>query len=611
MGILDEDVARVREATDLVGLVSQHLALRRVGSNWMGLCPFHGEKSPSFSVSADKGFFHCFGCGKSGDAITFLQEIEHVDFVGAVETLAARASITLHYTDQKQSGDRRQRQRLVDAMAAAVDWYHERLLTSTDAGSARGYLRSRGLSGDEVRQFRIGWAPDDWDQLARALAGHDKALEDAGLVFVNRRGRRQDFFRGRLLFPIFDAQGDPVSFGGRVLPGGDGAKYRNTAETALYHKSRVLYGLNWAKHAVVAADEVIVCEGYTDVIGFAAAGMPRAVATCGTALTEDHVRQLRRFARRIVLAFDPDSAGKAAADRVYAWERAHDLDVAVVELPAGEDPADLARSDADALATAVASARPFLGYRVDRVLAAADLRTPEGRARAAELALGAIAEHPSEFVRDPYLMEVADRCRLDADRLRARLAQGDLPSAGRAAAPTEAARSSGGSGTDRGGTSSRRAGGGRAAGGADVVETEALRSAVHEPSTTLGLLAPELFADDVHAEVFHALHVALGDPHQAAAGLSPEGTELLARLAVEASDTDPFDVAARLVDRAATRALGDLEREARRADDPLEYAAAIGWLKLRLEELRADPVAGLPPGGQLVAWLVDQAGDRP
>ncbi len=160
---------------------------------------------------------------------------------------------------------------------------------------------------------------------------------------MNRTGRRQDFFRDRVLFPIFDAQGDPVSFGGRVLPGGDGPKYRNTSETALYHKSRVLYGLNWAKAEIVNADEVIICEGYTDVIGFAAAEVPRAVATCGTALTEDHVVQLRKFARRVVLAFDPDSAGKAAADRVYAWERSHDIDVAVVELPEGADPADLAR----------------------------------------------------------------------------------------------------------------------------------------------------------------------------------------------------------------------------------------------------------------------------
>ena len=487
MGINSEDVTRVREATDLVALISQHLALKRVGSSWMGLCPFHGEKSPSFSVSPEKGFYHCFGCGKSGDAISFLQEHDHLDFVAAVEQLAAKANITLRYDDRAQGEGRRERAKLVEVVAEAVDWYHQRLLTASDAGPARSYLRSRGIDGDTARRYQIGWAPDAWDALSRALSKHGKLLEAAGLAFVNRTGRRQDFFRDRVLFPIFDAQGDPVSFGGRVLPGGDGPKYRNTSETALYHKSRVLYGLNWAKSEIVNADEVIICEGYTDVIGFAAAEVPRAVATCGTALTEDHVVQLRKFARRVVLAFDPDSAGKAAADRVYAWERSHDIDVAVVELPEGGDPADLARRDPELLRQAVAEARPFLGYRVERVLAGAQLDSPEGRARAAEAALAVIAEHPSDLVRDPYVMEVADRCRLDAEQLRERLARGGFaPVRARTGAahgepdPSEAPP------VDRTVTS------------AAAVETEALRAAVHRPEAMLDLLDGVLFADPLH-----------------------------------------------------------------------------------------------------------------
>ena len=597
MGIVAEDVTRVREATDLVALVSQHLALKRVGTNWMGLCPFHGEKSPSFSVSPEKGFYHCFGCGKSGDAISFLMEQEHLDFVGAVEQLAAKVGITLRYDERAQGEGRRERMKLVEVMEEAVEWYHQRLLTGPDAGPARSYLRNRGIDGDTARQYRIGWAPDDWDLLSKALAKHGKLLETAGLAFQNRRDRRQDFFRNRVLFPIFDAQGDPVSFGGRVMPGGDGPKYRNTSETPLYHKSRVLYGLNWAKADVVNADEMIVCEGYTDVIGFAAAGVPRAVATCGTALTEEHVTQLRKFARRVVLAFDPDSAGKAAADRVYAWERSHDIDVAVVELPEGDDPADLARRDPEALQAAVAGARPFLGYRVERVLAAGDLSSPEGRARTAEAALGVIAEHPSELVRDPYVMEVADRCRLDPERLRERLARGGftVKVPGRRGSTTADARGD----VDAAEDTPRP----RPRGRASAAETEALRLAVHRPVDVMSLLAATLFADPVHREVFAALQSTAGDVHAAAEAVGPDGAELLASVAVDAGEADPLDVVVRLVEQAGRRALGDMERSARGAADPLAYAPAMSWLKLKLEELRAEPLRVLTDDEHLVSWL--------
>lgn len=595
MGINAEDVARVRESTDLVALISQHLALKRVGSSWMGLCPFHGEKSPSFSVSPEKGFFHCFGCGKSGDAITFLQEHDHLDFVAAVEQLAAKANITLRYDDRAQGEGRRERSKLVEIVAEAVEWYHQRLLTGSDAGPARSYLRGRGIDGDTARRYQIGWAPDAWDALSKALSKHGKLLDAAGLAFVNRAGRRQDFFRGRVLFPIFDAQGDPVSFGGRVMPGGEGPKYRNTSETALYHKSRVLYGLNWVKSDVVNADEVIICEGYTDVIGFAAADLPRAVATCGTALTEEHVVQLRKFARRVVLAFDPDSAGKAAADRVYAWERSHDIDVAVVELPEGDDPADLARRDPDALRQAVAEAKPFLGYRVERALAAASLASPEGRARAAESALAVIAEHPSDLVRDPYVMEVADRCRLDAQQLRTRLARGGFDR------PTIARRTSDGPPDD--GESTDAPMPPRERTRAPAVETEALRAAVHQADLAVPLLDGVLFGDAAHREAFEALRAHDGDLHAAAEAISPEAATLLASVAVESFDADPAEVAALLLEHAGNRALATLERDARTASDPLTFAPAMSWLKMQLEALRSESGTAPAGDGQLVTWL--------
>ena len=224
------------------------------------------------------------------------------------------------------------------AVEQAVDWYHERLLSAPDAAVARKYLRERGLSGDEVRAFRIGWAPDEWQALVRALKLPDDVVRDTGLGYLNRNDRQTDAFRGRILFPIFDANGDAVGFGGRVMPGAEGPKYKNTPETLLYQKSKLLYALNWSKARIVTDDRAIVCEGYTDVIGFARAGLPAAVATCGTALTTDHVKLLRRYARKLVLAFDADSAGQAAAERFYQWEKEHDLEVTVADLPAGRRP---------------------------------------------------------------------------------------------------------------------------------------------------------------------------------------------------------------------------------------------------------------------------------
>lgn len=578
MGIVDEDVARVRAATDFVQVASEHLALKRVGQRWVGLCPFHAEKSASFSVNADEGLYYCFGCQAKGDVITFVREIEHLDFVGAVERLAGRAGIELRYDEAREGKDRQRRSRLVDAMEQAVEWYHQRLLTSADAAPARGYLRSRGYDGDVVRAFRLGWAPDDWDALSRALSLPEEVLKDTGLGFVNSRKRQQDSFRGRVLFPIFDAAGKPVAFGGRNLPGADGPKYKNSPETPIYSKSRTLYALNWAKGEVVSTGEVVVCEGYTDVIGFFGAGVRRAVATCGTALADEHFRMLKNFARRIVLAYDADSAGQAAAERFYEWERRYEVDVAVAALPPGSDPGDLAREDPGALQRAVADAKPFLAFRLDRVLAAANLRAPEGRARAAEAAMAVIAEHPSELVRDQYLMQVADRCRVDADQLRRGTFTARPPAGTRAddGVPAVAGRQ------DPGGP-----------------ELEALRLAVHRRDEVIGRLHVVLFADERNLAAFSALATS-ATVHDAITAADPGAADLLQRLAVEESSAEIDDVLTQLVRRAAHRALTELEAEARAdPDQALGLAATVTWLRVTLEDLPDADAAD-----RLVAWLV-------
>ena len=381
MAIPDEDVAQVRSATDILAVIGEHTPLKRVGRRYVGLCPFHTEKSPSFSVNAEEGLYYCFGCQASGDAITFLRNIGGLRLRrGGREAGCPSRDHDPPRRRRPDSFDREGRQALLGVIERAVAFYHDELLSHPDASRARQYLRSRGYQGETVRQFSLGWAPEAGGSLVRAVRAPADLLVKAGLAHQTQRGLR-DAFRGRVIFPIFDPMGSAIGLGGRLLPGAGedaGPKYRNSPETPIYAKRRTLYGLNWAKQAAVQAGEVIVCEGYTDVIGFFTAGLPRAVATCGTSLTEEHFRLLGRFAKRVVLAFDADEAGQSAAARIYDWERRHELQVAVAALPPGSDPADLAMRDPEALREAVARARTFLAFRVERALASSELQTGEG-----------------------------------------------------------------------------------------------------------------------------------------------------------------------------------------------------------------------------------------
>jgi len=551
MGILDEDVERVREATDLVALIGEQLALKRVGARYRGLCPFHQEKTPSFYVNPELGVYKCFGCNASGDAITFVRETEHTDFVEAVERLAARAGITLRYDDPRRGAARSRHARLAEAVGAAIEEYHRLLLESDEAGTARRYLRSRGFDGDAARRFKLGWAPDAWDHISRLLQQRGFArqdLVDAGLAFVNRANRLQDQFRARLMFPIYDARGEPVGFGGRALAD-QTPKYKNSPDNALYHKSRVLYGLNWAKAEIVARGEVIVCEGYTDVMAFALAGLPHAVATCGTALTDDHVRALKNLARRVVLAYDADAAGQGAAEQWYAWEAEYDIELRVAALPPGRDPADVWLESPDALRDAAEQATPFLQFRVDRLLAAADRSTPEGRGRAGQAAAALVAQHPNELVRDQYVMQLAERLDIDADALRhavATVRHGRPASRDRAAA---GARGHSGA-TARSGEPLSEGTGVTAP--IDRRELDLLRWAIHEPELVADWIDGSLFADPQARSAFellarsHTFHEALD---------ASEGStrDLLERLAVEepVPDDEPATLAARLLVNAA------------------------------------------------------------
>jgi DNA primase len=446
-------------------------------------------------------------------------------------------------------------------------------------------LRSRGYDSDTVKKYRLGWAPSGWDALVASAGVQGELLVAIGLAYRNKANRLNDSFRARVLFPIFDAAGRPAGLGGRLLPGGTGPKYKNTQATPIYDKSRVLYGLNWAKSTVVEQGRVVVCEGYTDVIGLHRAGVTEAVATCGTALAEGHIKLLTGFSRRIVLAYDADPAGQGAAEHFYDWERRFDAEISVVSLPPGADPADLAQSDPERLREAVLGAVPYLGFRLERLFAHADLRNPEGRARAAEASLALIAEHPDALVRDQYLMQVSDRCRLSPDQLRS------LPR------PVPAAPARPGAslpGAPRSGTAPGAAPGALRArpqsrSPLPRPELEALRLAVHRPDQVAGRLHPVLFGSDLARATFAELAGAM-TLHGAIESASPQVADLLSQLAVVDSKEDADDVVRRLVEQAAARALAELRREARSStptSSHAELAKRTALFQLGLQALRS------------------------
>ena len=581
MAIVDDDIERLRSTVSIVDIVQHYVALKRVGRNWVGLCPFHAEKTGSFNVREEMGRYKCFGCQAGGDVFTFVQEIEHLDFPGAVEHLAARAGIQLNYTSTEQSKERSRRKRLVEAMSEAVEWYHERLLTAPDARPARDYLRRRGLAGDVARQFKLGWAPDEWDALSVDLSQPPDVLQDVGLSFRNRRNKMQDSFRARVMFPIFSESGEALAFGGRILPGSDDpAKYKNSSETAIYSKSKTLYGLNWAKADVAKRDQVVVCEGYTDVIGFHRSGVPRAVATCGTALTEEHVRLLKRYASKVVLAFDADAAGQGAAERFYEWEEKHQVEVSVAALPAGSDPGDLAQSRPEALPAAVDDPIPFLGFRLRRTLGSRPIDSPEQKARMAEEAMSVVNEHPNPTVRKLYAGEVATRVGVPVADL-VKIAE---------------------TGTRRPAVRVRAK---RTPGQMENAEFAALVLLVQSWDEIAPWLVEGLFDDDANRMAFLALAEVEGDLNAALAVAPPDSREVLERAAVADLRIDPLIEAKILIAAAVRRELRlrtgitdpDVIEEDRQArldvqalneadDEPALMAAEslLGWLNRRTED---------------------------
>ena len=418
--IRQEDVEAVKERTDIVQLVGQYLTLKKSGHDSMtGLCPFHQEKTGSFSVSPSKQVFYCFGCGKGGDAITFLRELEHLSYVEAIERLASQAGVALRY-EGDSAAERRaveRRRALYRANEQAASLFTTMLTSGKEATDARAYVTERGISPESIETFGIGYAPGYSDFLLRRLGGardlSSEVLLEAGLAARGEDGTVRDRFRGRITFPIQDLQGRHIGFGARVLPSdaraSEQAKYLNTAETPIYRKHEVLYNMHRARQAVAKTGDVFVVEGYTDVIGLAQAGITNVVATCGTALGERHFEQLSRFATRAILSFDSDEAGARAAERAFGFQETYPITAVVLIMPDGLDPADfVAKHGADAVRTAAASARPLVEYMVRRTVERHDLSTIEGQSAAVSAALPILERLGDPVRRSEYAGLLAD-----------------------------------------------------------------------------------------------------------------------------------------------------------------------------------------------------------
>lgn len=422
--ISDEDVMRVRDATDLVSLVSETVVLKQKGRLFWGNCPFHGEKTPSFKIDPATQLWHCFGCSKGGDAFGFIMEAEHLEFPDAVRRLAGRARIDI--VEQGGPGlPVGRKERLTAACDAAAEYFHRELTTSRAAGArdARDYLAKRDFGSDVARRWLLGYAPPARGALARHLteAGFSRdEIVDANLALQDGASLKDRFF-GRIMFPITDLHGRTIAFGGRVVGSGE-PKYLNSQETPIFHKSANLYALDRSRNAIVTTGTAVVVEGYTDVIALHEAGIDNAVATLGTALSERHVKLLGRFGKRVVYLFDGDEAGRRAALRAVEfldWSITPEagsgqvsLDVALI--PGGMDPADYVSAEGvDRMREMIDGARPLLEFAIDSRLAQHDLTRPEGRSSALADAAALLAPVRDSLLGKDYMNYLAGRLQTD------------------------------------------------------------------------------------------------------------------------------------------------------------------------------------------------------
>jgi DNA primase len=422
--ILSETIEQIAAGNDIVEVIGSYFPLKRAGANFKALCPFHQEKTPSFTVSPSRQTFHCFGCSAGGSVFRFVMEYEHVDFPAAVRKLAARAGITIVEERGAADEDRQYetRRKLLKLHAEAAEWFHENLTKREIGELARKYLKQRGIMGEIAKRWQLGYAPDEWDAFgswARGQGYDTRELVASGLVKTkdddqtsNLNPRTSyDRFRGRIIFPICNREGEVIAFSGRLLKEQQGAaKYLNSPETPLFRKGNVLFGLHKSKRALIEANCAIVCEGQLDLISLFEAGITNVVAPQGTAFTENQARILKRCAEEVVLCFDSDAAGAKAAERSLDALLENDFIVRVVELPPGEDPDSLVRREGkEAFEKRIAGARDFFDYLIERETANVDLTSLGAKMQVARTLAESVSHVHNPMMRGEIISKISAR----------------------------------------------------------------------------------------------------------------------------------------------------------------------------------------------------------
>jgi DNA primase len=413
---------RVKQQADIVRVIGEYVRLKKSGQNFSGLCPFHQEKTPSFSVSPVKQMYYCFGCGKGGDVFQFVMELEKSPFPEAVRTVAEKCGIAIPKPRERSPEERcenQQRTALVDMHREAAAFFAKHLLQSTEGKAALGYLEDRGLDHEAITRFGLGFAPSGGDALCRALKSKfaEKDLEVSGLVGRDQSGRFYDRFRRRIMFPISNEAGKVIAFGGRAM-GDDMPKYMNSPETPIYSKSTVLYHLDRAKEALRHSDFAVLVEGYMDAIAVARAGIGNVVASCGTSLAESQIKLLSRFTQRIVVNYDPDTAGQAATERSLTLLLEKEFDVRVLALPGGADPDKFIKEKGvDAYAKLLVQSPPYLDYLIGRARLM-DRTTAQGKVAALNFLMPYVQRLPNRLLRSEWATRISSELRVDEPVLR-------------------------------------------------------------------------------------------------------------------------------------------------------------------------------------------------